>query len=75
MLNDANYDIITMIAEDSQTLHRIDKYMKDSSDCKPCQDIWKKVKDNREKELAMLMDQLKKHIQAGASPHEKRVAA
>lgn len=75
MLKNVNYNIIEMISENSQTLHRIETYMKDSSDCRPCQEIWKKVRENREQELSMLMDQLKKQFDSGMSPQEERAAA
>ncbi len=74
MLKNVNYDFIEMIAEDSKTLARIKTYLKDSADCKPCQDIWHKIKDNREKEMEMLMSQLKSHMESGVSPHEEKAA-
>jgi hypothetical protein len=64
MLKDITYDLIELIAEDSKTLARIDTYVKDSAGCKPCKDIWKKIQDNREQEMSMLMSQLKQHIES-----------
>ncbi len=74
MLKDVNYDIIQMIAENSKALSRIDTYKKDSSDCNPCQNIWNKIRDNREQELDMLMNQLKQHVESGAHSREQRAA-
>lgn len=73
MLKNVNYDLIQVIAEDSKTIYRIGTYMKDSADCQPCQEIWQKIKDNREKEMEWLMDQLKEHI-TEAHPHEEKAA-
>jgi len=49
----------------SKSLHRYDTYIADSEDCNPCKDTWQKIRDDREKELAMLMKDLKEHLQEG----------
>lgn len=63
MLKNKDYNIIEMIAEDSKTLHRVDTYVADSKECGPCQEVWKKIRDNREQELADLMSLLREHVE------------
>jgi len=65
MLKDINYDLIETISIISKSLYRYDTYMEDASDCKACQDVWRKLKDNRQQELSMLMKELKAHIDTG----------
>ncbi len=74
MLKNVNYDLIDVIAEDSKTVFRIGTYLKDSAECKHCQDIWKKIKDNREQEMKWLMNELKNHMQSGMHAHEEKAA-
>ncbi|SPF35740.1 hypothetical protein SBDP1_1400021 [Syntrophobacter sp. SbD1] len=74
MLENVNYDLIQAIAEDSKTIYRIGAYLKDSTECKHCQDIWKEIKQKREQEMNLLINELKKHMQTG-HPHEEQASA
>ena len=70
MLKNVNYNLVETIAIISQGLHRYETYMKDAAECKSCQEIWSKFKEQREKELAMLLKELKAHIDQGKMPLE-----
>lgn len=75
MLNNCHYNLMEAITVISKSLYRYDTYMKDSSDCKPCQEIWTKIKNNREEELKMLIKELKSQMEKGQfSVEEKRAA-
>ena len=65
--NPANYNLMETITIISQGLHRYDNYMKDAhkADCRSCQEIWRKMMEQREKELAMLLRELKEHADMG----------
>ena len=65
MLKNINYNLIETISIISRSLYRYDTYMKDASECKSCQEIWLKFKEQREKELSMLLKELKAHIDTG----------
>jgi hypothetical protein len=66
-------ETITII---SKSLYRYDTYMKDSADCKPCQEMWTRIKNHREEELKMLLRELKSEVEKGNfSPEEERAAA
>lgn len=65
MLKDNNYNLMQDITTISQSLHRYDTYIKDAAHCNECQGVWRKLKSEREKELAMLLEELNKHIKKG----------
>ena len=65
MLENINYNLVQTIAIISQSLYRYDTYIQDAAGCPSCQEIWRKFKDQREKELSVLLKELKAHIQAG----------
>ena len=65
MLENVNYNLIQTIAIISQSLYRYDTYIKDAAGCSSCQEMWEKLKEQREKELSMLLKELKAHMEAG----------
>ncbi|MBM4295729.1 MAG: hypothetical protein FJ126_12615 [Deltaproteobacteria bacterium] len=65
MLENVHYNLIQTIAIISQSLYRYDTYIKDAAECKNCQKMWTKFREQREKELSMLLKELKNHIDAG----------
>jgi hypothetical protein len=76
MLNNCHYNLMEAITIISKSLYRYDTYMKDSADCKPCQEIWTRLKDHREEELKMLVKELESEVKSGQfSAQEERAAA
>lgn len=65
MLDNINYNLIETISIISKSLYRYETYFKDAADCNSCQEMWTKIKETREKELSMLLKELKAHIEAG----------
>ncbi len=68
MLKNINYDLLETITIISKSLYRYDTYIKDSSESKSCQEMWTKIKEQREKELTMLLKELKNQIDTGIFP-------
>ena len=68
MLDNVNYNLLETITIISKSLYRYESYMKDAkdADCRSCQEIWRKIADRRETELAMLLTELKAHVERGA---------
>lgn len=68
MLKDIDYDLMETITIISKSLYRYDAYMLDADKCKcaSCTKLWQKFRENREKELAALLEELKSHIEMGA---------
>lgn len=76
MVHNCNYDLIETISIISKSLARYDTYMKDCEGRPSCQNIWSKMKDHREKELDMLVNELNSVAQQGRlTAKEVRVAA
>lgn len=76
MISDCSYDLIETISIISKSLSRYNTYMKDCSKHESCQRIWTKIRNNREEELKMLLDELKAVAEKGGlSPEEKKSAA
>lgn len=65
MLKDMNFNLIQTISIISSSLHRYDTYMQDAQGCPSCKEVWSKLKDQREKDLSMLLKELKAHIDEG----------
>ena len=76
MLKDVNFDLFNQVAEISKFLSRYDTYMKDSSNCQPCQEAWRMMKDHREEELTMLLQAVKESMDSGSiQPDEESASA
>jgi hypothetical protein len=76
MLNNCHYNLMEAITIISKSLYRYDTYMKDSSDCKPCQEVWTRIKNHREEELKTLVELLESEVKSGQlSAGEERAAA
>jgi hypothetical protein len=67
MLKNINYNLIETISILSRSLYRYDTYIKDAADCGACKDLWLKFKEQRERELSMLLKELKAHIDSGVA--------
>ena len=74
MLKNLDYNLIETISIISKSLHRYDTYLNDLDErgpatggpsCESCKAIWQKLKVHREKELNMLVNELKQHVSAG----------
>lgn len=67
MLSNVNYDLMETITIISKSLHRYENYVRDAkeADCRSCQEIWRRIAEQREKELQMLLEELRQHIKAG----------
>lgn len=72
MLKDIHYDLMESITIISKSLYRYDEYMKnaDRSKCEGCMKLWKNIRENREKELVALLEELKNHVDTGALTSE-----
>ncbi len=67
MLKNHDYNLIETITIISKSLYRYDQYMKDldKEKCESCRNIWTQFKEHREKELKMLTEELKNHVEMG----------
>lgn len=67
MLDNANYNLMETITIISRNLYRYENYIKDAkeADCSSCQEIWREMANQREMELAILLSELKTHVERG----------
>ncbi|HPA14156.1 MAG TPA: hypothetical protein PKV75_02680 [Desulfobacterales bacterium] len=70
MLKNINYDLLETITIISKSLYRYETYVKDCEGNKSCVEMWTKFKKNREKELSLLLKELKNQIDTGIFPLE-----
>ena len=63
MLQNIDYDLMETITIISKSLYRYDALMEDAekTKCESCAKIWKQFREQREKELAILLEELKAH--------------
>ncbi len=67
MLKNHDYNLIETITIISKSLYRYDQYMKDldKEKCESCRKLWMQFKEHRERELKMLIEELKNHVETG----------
>ncbi len=70
MARDINDNIIEMMKSISENLDRCAAYLNDAETCDSCKMLWSKFRQQREKEIAMLLEEVKKHIDAGKISYE-----
>lgn len=70
MLKNINYNLMETITIISKSLYRYDTYINDAAECESCQKIWKKLKEQRGKELKMILKELNAHVESGKAPIE-----
>jgi hypothetical protein len=66
MLKNANYNLTEEINEKSKSVWRYDQYLKDAQDpdCEHCRNMWKQLKEQDEKQIQMLKDEIKNHVKS-----------
>jgi hypothetical protein len=67
MLKNQDYNLIETITIISKSLYRYDQYMKDldKDKCESCRKLWAQFREHREKELKLLLAELKNHADMG----------
>ncbi|MGD9244702.1 MAG: hypothetical protein PVH36_07210 [Desulfobacterales bacterium] len=65
MLKNVSYNLLETITIVSKSLYRYDTYIHDAANSKSSQELWKTFKVQREKELSMLLKELKNQIDSG----------
>ncbi len=63
MLKDRDYDLIQTMASKSKGLAQYDIYIKDAQSCPNCRNVWQQLKEQDERQVSMLADELKKHVE------------
>lgn len=67
MLDNHDYNLLETITIIARGIYRYDTYMKDLDKvkCESCRKIWTKFREQREKELDILLEELRAHVEGG----------
>ena len=65
MLKNVSYNLLETITIVSKSLYRYDTYLLDAANSKSSQELWTTFKAQREKELSLLLKELKNQIDSG----------
>ena len=65
MLRNVSYNLLETITTVSKSLYRYDNYILDAASSGSSQQLWATFKVQREKELSMLLRELKNQIDSG----------
>jgi hypothetical protein len=65
MLKNVNYNLLETITIVSRSLYRYETYLHDAENSKSSRELWTAIKTQREKELSMLLKELKNQIDSG----------
>ena len=65
MLKNVSYNLLETITIVSKSLYRYDTYIHDAENSKSSRELWATFKTQREKELSMLLKELKNQIDSG----------
>jgi hypothetical protein len=61
-MNNHLYNLFSQLIQDRRSIYRIQKfYLKDARGCKKCVDFWKKLLQEKEKEMQELLNLIKEH--------------
>lgn len=65
MLKNVSYNLLETITIVSKSLYRYDTYIHDADNSSSSRELWTTFKAQREKELSMLLKELKNQIDSG----------
>jgi len=63
MLKNRDYDLVQTMATKSKGLHRYDTYLKDAADCPECQRLWQQLREQDERQVGLLAEEIKRHVE------------
>jgi len=66
MLKNEDYDLVHTLSTKSQGMEVYDTYIKDAQTCPSCRDLWQKIKQDDDRHIQMLAQELKKHVEKGS---------
>lgn len=65
MLKDHNHDLVHQLSETSDSLWRLEDYLKSAKGCEYCEGIWKEIKEDHEKHIKLLTSEIERHVKEG----------
>jgi len=73
MLENHDYNLLETITVIARSIYRYDTYMKDLDKvkCESCRKMWQIFHEQRQKELDILLKELRNHVESGMMKFEK----
>ena len=73
MLENHDYNLMESITVIARSIYRYDTYMKDLDKvkCETCRKMWQEFHLRRQKELEMLLRELRSHVESGMMKFDK----
>lgn len=73
MLQNHDYNLLESITVIAKSIYRYDTYMKDLDKvkCETCRKLWQEFHLQRQKELDMLLKELRSHVESGMMKFDK----
>jgi len=73
MLQNHDYNLLETITIIARSIYRYGTYMKDLDrvKCETCRKLWQDFHEQRQKELAVLLTELRSHVESGMMTIEK----
>lgn len=65
VLKDHNHDLVQQLSEISDSVWRIEEYLKASAGCETCVVLWEKLRADYEAHVALLRDEIARHAREG----------
>jgi len=65
MLKNHNHDLVQQLSETSDSIWRMDMYLKSAEGCGSCVKIWKQLKKDYEKHIELLREEIGRHVKEG----------
>ena len=65
MIKNVSYNLLETLTIVSKSLYRYDTYLHDAENSESSRELWTTIKTQREKELSMLLKELKNQIDSG----------
>ena len=62
MLKNWNHDLVHQLSETSDSLWRMESYLKSSEGCKSCSDIWSTLRKDYEKHVEFMLVEIKRRV-------------
>lgn len=62
MLKDHNHDLVQQLSEISDSVWRIEEYLKASQGCETCRALWEKLRADYEAHVSLLRDEIARHV-------------
>ncbi len=62
MLKDHNHDLVHQLSETSDSIWRMEEYLKNADGCESCQALWNEIKNDCEKHAELLKGEIARHV-------------